>query len=41
VFENELKQILGEIFTAEDISGEDIIVIGRDGCVAVVREHIL
>jgi len=31
VFENELKQILGEIYTAEDVSGEDIIIIGKDG----------
>ena len=31
VFENELKQVLGEIYAAEDLSGEDIIIIGKDG----------
>ena len=29
VFENELKQVLGEIYAAEDLSGEDIIIIGE------------
>ncbi|EKX33180.1 hypothetical protein GUITHDRAFT_148120 [Guillardia theta CCMP2712] len=30
---NEIRQILGEIYTAEDIGNDDVIILGRDGLI--------
>ena len=30
-FENEMKQVLGDIFLAEDIGADDVVVMGRNG----------
>mmetsp|Transcript_16806 Transcript_16806/g.45849 ORF Transcript_16806/g.45849 Transcript_16806/m.45849 type:complete len:500 (+) Transcript_16806:468-1967(+) len=30
-FENEIKQVLGSLQTAEDLSSEDVLILGRDG----------
>jgi len=41
-FENELKQVLGDIYLAEDIGADDIIVMGRQGllCAGPNVQHL-
>ena len=35
-FENEMKQVLGDIYLAEDIGADDIVVMGRQGTTGLI-----
>ena len=40
-YENELKQVIGEVYMATDIGDEDLIVVGKDGLLLAGPNNII